>query len=62
MNSARVTYIPLPDATPETELDALVAVYAFVLECHGHKEVADATGDRNEVKEDDDVDPTGGLP
>jgi hypothetical protein len=62
MNSARVTYIPLPDATPETELDALVAVYAFVLECHESRKAADATGDRNEVKEDNDVDPRQSIP
>ena len=57
-----IRYTPLPDATPESELDALAAVYAFVLECRGYKEVADATGDRNEVKEVEDVDPTGSLP
>jgi hypothetical protein len=61
MTNARLTYIPLPDATPETELDALVAVYAFVLDCHESKQAADPTGDPNEVKEDD-VDPTESLP
>ena len=58
----RMNYTPLPDATPESELDALVAVYAFVLECHERKKVADSTGDRNEVKEDDDVDPRQRIP
>jgi hypothetical protein len=31
MNSPRITYTPRPDATTEAELDALVAVYKFVL-------------------------------
>jgi hypothetical protein len=62
MSEHRLPYIPLSDATPESELDALAAVYAFVLECHERRKAADATGDRNEVKEDDDVDPTGSLP
>jgi hypothetical protein len=62
MTSARVNYIPLPDATPEIELDALVAVYAFVLECHASRKAADATGDRNEVKEDEDIDPRQRIP
>jgi hypothetical protein len=58
----RLNYTPLPDATLESELEALAAVYAFVLECHERRMAADTTGDRNEVKEDDDVDPTGSLP
>ncbi len=33
----RINYTQLPDATPESELDALVAVYAFVLEAHARK-------------------------
>ena len=57
-----INYTPLPEATPESELDALAAVYAFVLERHERRKVADATGNRNEVKEDKDVDPTGSLP
>lgn len=57
-----IDYTPLLDATPESELDALAAVYAFVLECHERRKVADATGDPNEVKENDDVDPAGSLP
>jgi len=62
MDKPTLAYVPLPEATPESELDALVAVYAFVLECHKSRKAADATGDRNEVKEDKDVDPTGSLP
>lgn len=62
MGKHRLTYIPLPDATPERKLDALAAVYAFILECHERRKVADSTGDRHEVKEDTNVDPTGSLP
>ena len=62
MDNTHLTYTPLPEATPESELDALAAVFAFVLECHERRKVADSTGDRNEVKEDEDVDPTGSLP
>ena len=31
MGSPRITYIARPNATPETELSVLVAVYKFVL-------------------------------
>ncbi len=31
MNSARITYTPRPDATPEAELDALATVYGYLL-------------------------------
>ena len=57
MGKLRLTYIPLPDATPESELDALAAVYAFILDCHESRKVADSTGDRNEVKEDETLTP-----
>jgi hypothetical protein len=57
-----IRYTPLPDATPESELDALAAVYAFVLDCHASRGVAGCVGDRNEVKEDKDVDPKGRVP
>jgi len=57
-----LTYIPLPDATPERKLDALAAVYAFILECHERRKAADTTGDRDEVKEDKDIDPAQRLP
>jgi len=62
MSSARITYTPRPDATPESELDALAAIYKFVLECHASKKAADPTGDRNEVKEVEAVDPEQSLP
>ncbi len=55
-------YTPLPDATPESELDALVAVYAFVLECHESRKAAGRVGSLNEVKEVEDIDPEQNLP
>jgi hypothetical protein len=39
-SNPRVTYRPHSDATPEGELFALAAVYAFVLKCHEHKQMA----------------------
>ena len=62
MSSARITYTPRPDATPEGELDALVGIYKFVLECHASKKAADPTGDPNEAKEDKDFDLRKSLP
>jgi hypothetical protein len=37
---SRVTYYPRPDATPEGELAALAAVYAFVIQAHQQKKAA----------------------
>jgi hypothetical protein len=51
-NKGRINYTPLPDATSESELDALVAVYAFVLEAHAKKEAAASSGLANGVKEE----------
>jgi hypothetical protein len=36
----RITYVADPNATPETELSALVAVYEFLLNCRAKKEAA----------------------
>ena len=58
----RISYTPLPDATPETELDALVWVYKFILERHESKKAADPTGDPNEAKEDNGFDLRKSLP
>lgn len=38
MSSPAVAYAPRPDATPETELNALASVYKFVLDCRAKKE------------------------
>ena len=62
MTSSRLTYTPLPNATPHSELDALVAAYKFILECHESRKAADPTGDPNEAKEDKDLDPERSLP
>jgi hypothetical protein len=54
MGSPRITYVARPNATSETELSALVAVYKFVLDCHAKREAApesrpdDAEGCKND--------------
>jgi len=58
----RLTYIPLPDATPESELDALTAVYAFVLKAHAKKKAATPSGPENGVKENHHVHTRGSIP
>ena len=58
----RISYTPLPDATPESELDALAAVYAFVLEAHARKKAAVPSGPENGVKEDLHVHTRGSIP
>ena len=62
MSNTHLTYTPRPDATPESELDALVAVYKFILQCHESRKAADLTGDPNEVKEVEAIDPEQRLP
>jgi hypothetical protein len=58
----RISYTPCPDATPESELDALAAVYAFVLEAHARKKAAVPSGPENGVKEDLHVHTRGSIP
>ena len=43
----RLVYVPREDATPEGELAALAAVFAFVIRCHEEKKAArvDAGGE-----------------
>jgi hypothetical protein len=36
----RISYSPRQDATPEGELAALAAVYAFVLQCSKQRQIA----------------------
>jgi hypothetical protein len=62
VSAPRITYVPRSDATPESELDALAAVYAFILQCHESRKVADPTGDPDEAKEDNDFDLRKSLP
>ena len=52
MDKPTIAYTPLPSATPESELDALVAIYAFVLGAHAMKKAAAPSGQENGVKED----------
>jgi hypothetical protein len=40
VNTARVTYRPRLDATPDTELNALSACYAFILQKHQERQKA----------------------
>jgi hypothetical protein len=52
-----ITYVPHPDATQEGELNALAAVYKFVLDCHAKKEATrpstpDAAKEIKNVKND----------
>jgi hypothetical protein len=62
MDSARVTYAPRADATPEGELAALAAVYAFILECHAKKKAAEASGGEDDGKGDKRVPATSSIP
>ncbi len=43
-NSPRITYVPRPDATPETEAAALGAIYRLLLDKHAKKEAARSSG------------------
>jgi len=47
-----IRYTPLPDATPESELDALAAVYSLVLEAHAKKKAAAPSGQEGDVRKD----------
>jgi hypothetical protein len=38
----RIRYAPRPDATPEAELDALAAVYRFILDCRAMRLAAES--------------------
>jgi hypothetical protein len=39
-----ISYCPLPDATPESELEALAAVYSFLIQSHANREAAATDG------------------
>ena len=50
MGDPRLDYSPREDAAPESELAALAAVYAFVIQAHQQKKAAaPATEGREEV-------------
>ena len=48
MHSATIQYSPLPHASPQTEAEVLAAVYAFVLECHTKRKVAESDDSERE--------------
>ena len=43
MDDPRLEYLPREDATPEGELAALAAVYAFIIQAHVRKKAAAPT-------------------
>ncbi len=51
MSSAHITYTPRSDADKEGELDALAAVYAFVLKAYAKEKAAAPSGLDNDAKE-----------
>jgi hypothetical protein len=55
MDKPTVAYTPLPNATPESELDALADIYAFVLEAHAMKMAAAPSGQAVDVRKDHDA-------
>jgi hypothetical protein len=40
VNSTHITYIPHPDASPESELSVLASVYAYLLQNHHSEQAA----------------------
>ena len=48
----QVTYVPLPDATPERELNALAAVYRFILNRHVEKKAAGISGGEEHARKE----------
>jgi hypothetical protein len=40
MNNLHITYLPHPDATPESELRVLASVYAYLIKNHHSKKAA----------------------
>ena len=40
MNNPQITYLPHPDATPESELSVLANVYAYLIQSHHSKKAA----------------------
>ncbi len=50
MSNPRIIYRPRPDTTPESELNALAAVYRFILDCKAKKEAAPASRSDDAMK------------
>jgi hypothetical protein len=40
MSNAHISYAPRPDATPESEVEALANVYAYLIKTHDSKMTA----------------------
>jgi len=55
MDNTRLTYTPLSGVAPESELDAIIAVYKFVLEAHARKKAATPSGQEDDVRKDQDA-------
>ena len=51
MNDPRIVYRPRPDASPESELNALAAVYKFLLDRHAYKDIGDRSTQSHTRKE-----------
>jgi len=54
MHNPRISYVPRPDATPETELFALAAAYRFILERRAKKK-ATRRGGLDDARKDKDA-------
>jgi hypothetical protein len=46
-DAPRVNYVAHSGTTAESELQTLAAVYAFILECHAKRKVADGRDDED---------------
>ena len=55
MNDPRLIYTPRSDVTPEDELNALAAVYKFLLDRHVGKDAADRSTPSHKRKEVSDA-------
>ena len=54
MDKPSVTYMPRPDATPESEVNMLANIYRLILDCHAKKMAAEPAPEpdtRDEAKE-----------
>jgi hypothetical protein len=54
-SKGRINYVARQDATPESELDAFAAVYAFILEAHAKKKAAAPSGQEVDVRKEQDA-------
>lgn len=52
-SDVRIRYSPLPDATPESELEALVACYSFLIQRSENHKAADLNGGKERGGDND---------